>query len=123
MKENNFFCYSMAIVCLLLSGCNINSIPECDKNIRGQVISPDGAMKAAIIDVQCGATAADASWVVLAESKNEFDINSNRVAVFEGKIESVEWRGGDLYVFYGDARPFEMRENGKGLRILYEGRK
>lgn len=107
----------------LLSGCDSGGLFGCDNTVRGEQVSPAGTFKAAILDVQCGATTADASWVLLTDSKTAFKYKEDRLAVFEGHVDRVVWNEGDLVVFYGDSKPFHMEQSARGVHISYQGKR
>jgi len=71
-------------------------------------MSADGERKAAVVDVECGATVVDMSWALIAAANKEFVDAADKVAVFEGPIERVFWKGSNLFVIYGHARPFNV---------------
>lgn len=82
-------------------------------------MSTDGKMKAAIVDVQCGATTRDASWVLLASASEKFHDEKDRTATFDGSIPQLLWEGQDLVVEHGDARPTKTTEAVRNVHIVY----
>ncbi|HWU53302.1 MAG TPA: hypothetical protein VN153_10860 [Tahibacter sp.] len=101
------------------SGCGDGLLSDCDRTMGAELISPDAAHKAAVLDVACGTTTRDAYWVLLTRADREFSGRRDRVAVFEGRPERVEWRGTVLHVDHGSAKPFLMNEEAGGVRIVY----
>lgn len=108
----------LAVTCLALGACS--PLPDCDQNIRDQIVSPDGLMKAALLDMQCGATTADATWVLMTASSKKFDVKKDNIAVFEGRVD-IRWEKKDLVVVYGDSVPSVMIKNKDQTSIRYEG--
>lgn len=109
-------------VCLPLAmastvGCQ--DIFECVHQPGKAVLSPDGKLKAALVEVACGATTANTTWVVLTDAAGKFDDERDEVAVFEGRVHQVSWEGCDLIVVYGDAKQIKASTSAKGVRIEY----
>jgi hypothetical protein len=102
-----------------VSSCDQAGIFDCDNQLRSSVPSADGKYLASVLSVQCGATTADASWVLLTDAEKKIDFESDKVAVFEGDDISVNWTGNDLQVSYKEARPFRMDPVAKGIAITY----
>jgi hypothetical protein len=102
----------------LLSGCG--GMFSCDYALHNEMASPDGSLKAALLDVQCGATTADAVWVLLTDSRSKFRYQQDRVAVFEGVVDHLAWKDHELIVFYGQSKPFQMDQSSHGIRISYQ---
>ena len=103
----------------IIAACAKSGMVQCDHSLRGEQVSADGAFKAAVLDVACGATTADASWVLITAAKESFKDDRDKAAVFNGPIVKVLWDGNDLVVIYGDARPFKTPGSAKGVNIVY----
>lgn len=106
-------------VAFLLIGCSQTDLVSCDQGLREEKKSLDSKFKAAVLDVQCGATTRDASWVLLADGDSEFSYEKDRIATFEGRVDRVAWEGGSLVIFYGDAVPFAKNDSARGIPISY----
>ena len=106
-----------AVSMLILAACSNPS--ECAHNLRDAQNSPDGKLKAVIVDVRCGATTAGTSWLLITDANAQFRDAADKVAVFDGSAERVVWRGAALLVIYGHAKPSQMLESAKGVRIVY----
>ena len=106
---------------LSLGGCDAG-IFTCDHELKSSVASPDGRLKAGVVFVQCGATTADATWVVLGASHKDFDYERDQVAVFEGGDVALGWAGNRLFVMPRKARAFRTDAVSKGVRIEYRSR-
>jgi hypothetical protein len=101
----------------MLAACS--NARECAHNLRDAQNSPDGKLKAVIVDVRCGATSARSSWVLLADANAKFRDAADKVAVFDGSAERVVWRGTALLVVYGRAKPSQTPASAKGVQIVY----
>ena len=77
----------------------------CGYEVKAQALSPDGGKKAAVVEVNCGATTAFASWAVLAPAERPFDFKKDRVATIDGRAMRVAWEGSKLIVFWRAERP------------------
>lgn len=119
MRENSGFVLLLMLGLSLLVGCSNSVVPECGEILRKSAISPDGVMKADWVSVQCGATTGDATWVYLIGVSDD-RLRRKPVAIFEGDIAKTEWRSDGLYVFYGDAIPFETGQVEGGPPVHYE---
>lgn len=102
-----------------LSSCSQAPMFDCDKNLKSSVRSLDGKHVAGVLSVQCGATTADASWILLADVSEKFDFERHKIAVFEGNDVNVVWVDGKLQVGYKDSDPFRMDPSAKGVAITY----
>lgn len=118
--EIKSYTYLIALFPFSITAC-VGPAPDCDRVKRLEVRSVDAGMKAAIFDIQCGATAPDATWILVSQYSKEFDYKTDVVAVFEGDIKGIEWRGHDLHVSYGVANPFKMNSEAAGIQVFYEG--
>ncbi len=105
---------------LFVSGCDSLSLFRCDKNINSEVMTDDGRVKSAIMGVQCGATSKDVSWVLMSAVGRPFDDKEDRIAVFEGKIDGIEWAGPDLLVRVGSGKPVYMAVLAYRVKVNYE---
>ncbi|RAK60876.1 hypothetical protein DJ021_14175 [Phenylobacterium hankyongense] len=70
----------------------------CGYRLTGQQVSPDGAIKAGIVQVDCGATTGVATWAVLAPTGKAFDYRKDRVVAIEGEAIRIAWEGRKLVV-------------------------
>ncbi len=104
---------------LAASGCGDGLLSDCERTMGAELVSPDATHKAALLEVACGATTRDAYWVLLTRAGREFSDRRDRVAVFEGRPARLEWRGDVLQIDYGSARPFQMKAESDGVRIVY----
>lgn len=102
-----------------LSSCGQVPMFDCDNNLRSSVRSLDGKHVAGVLSVQCGATTADASWVLLADAGEKFDFERHKIAVFEGSDVNVMWVDSKLQVDYKDSEPFRMDPSAKGIAVTY----
>lgn len=117
-RRNGFV--SLLLACL--SACGGSPHFSCEKKLHDEVTSSDGRLKAAILDVQCGATTQDANWVVVSNASEDFDEERDKVAIFEGSVESVVWQGNQLHIIYGSSKPFLMNKEAKGAQVIYKER-
>jgi hypothetical protein len=117
-RRNGFV--SLLLACL--SACSYSPQFSCEKKLHDEVASADGRLKAAILDVQCGATTQDASWVVVSYAREDFDEERDKVAIFEGAVNDLTWQGNQLHVLYGTAKPFLMNKEAKGAQVIYRER-
>jgi hypothetical protein len=92
--------------------------PVCEHRFTSSEDSPDGTRQAAIVEVHCGAARA-MSWVLIGAAHAKFRDEADRVALFEGSATRLEWRGGDLLVIYGQAKPVTAPAVAKGVHIDY----
>ncbi len=78
--------YLVIIICsIVFSGCGRDGLfSDCDRVIKPAVLSPDSKFKIAMLSVQCGATTADATWLLLTSSDQAFDYERDVFAVFQG---------------------------------------
>lgn len=120
MKTGKYLKVGLTVLLILyLTGCRNAPLAGCERTLHSEQISPDGNWKAAVLGVQCGATTADASWVLLTSEQNEFEGERDKVAVFEGRVENIAWQGNRLVVSYGDAKPFLMNRLAGEIQIIY----
>jgi hypothetical protein len=110
---------SVVATLLLLLSAACSKAPGCEHHVRAAQISPDGKLKAAVLDVKCGAGAPDTNWVLLSDANAQFRDAADKTAVFEGAVERVSWRGADLVVIYGHAKPSKTADFAKGVKIYY----
>jgi len=111
---------TVLVACLLgIASCQAEDMFECEHNLRGEKASTNGLLKAAILDVKCGASTADASWILLTTAKAKVAGERDRVAVFEGRVREVVWEGPNLLVVYGDAKAISTTPAFQGTQILY----
>ena len=104
---------------LIATGCDEEGLLKCDRVMRNEAISADASMKAAIEDVQCGATTRDASWVLLTKASSRFSDKRDQIAVFEGHVNELKWENGALVVLHGDAVPFKTTEIVGSIKVVY----
>jgi hypothetical protein len=87
--------------------------PRCER------ASPDGEWKAALVDEESGEGASPASHILLADAQaRSFDPDA-RLAVFEGRVERMEWSGRDLLVAFPDGGEFAVYSLHPGLRYFH----
>jgi len=91
---------------------------ECGYEPKSQKISPDGRRKAALVEVNCGATTGYATWVVATGAKSAFKYKRDRIAAIEGQDADIEWDGSKLVVFYPRARPPIVEKEHRGEVVL-----
>ena len=104
---------------VLIVGCG--PLPPCEKVESLSRTSPDGLLKAAIVDVKCGATTDDATRIVITGAVSKFDYDQDIVAIFDGHVKGISWESSTLVVDYGDARPTTMTVLYKTVPIKYVG--
>lgn len=110
-------CVVAAVWVLVAAACS--SAAECHQKLRSAQTSPDGKLKAAILDASCGASGADKSWVLIADANAKFRDEEDKAAGFEGAVERISWRGDELLVIYGRAKPAKTPDSAKGIPINY----
>jgi len=104
----------------LLGACDSGrEIFDCDKERIGAAESGDGKFTATVLQVQCGATTRDATWVLVSPHGGSIDEDNDIAAVFEGKDIRVEWIDGVLEITYGDATIFKEERSLHGIAIRY----
>lgn len=108
---------AFALFALALAACD--GMP-CEHIVRSEVMSPDGRFKAAILNVDCGATTQEATWIILSRAEDSYDFRKDRTSVFEGVVRDISWRAGTLAIDYGDAKIFERKSEAMGVAIVYE---
>lgn len=113
----------MMLSFLALGGCGNSALFSCENDLKSTVPSPDGKYAAGVLSVQCGATTADATWVLLKDSKDGFDYERDKVAVFEGSAVALSWKDESLQVVYHEAKPYKMDPSAKGVSIKYQNKK
>lgn len=109
-------------VALLASSSHLEGetpLGGCDYSARDVVISPVGNLKAAVVDVQCGATTRDASWVVIARSDSDFSYEKDRVASFNGAVSKIEWSDSSIVVTLGQADPVKVEKLPPGGSVFF----
>lgn len=109
----------LSVLLAMLAGCDGGSLFECERTLRIERPSPDGRFKAAIEDVQCGATTRDASWILLAKAHDAFDDERDQVATFDGRVRDLQWQGADLVVLHGSAKPVRVARSAGATTIVY----
>lgn len=77
----------------------------CGYELKDQQIAPDGRRKAAVVEVDCGATTSYVTWVVMTRADAAFRYEKARVAVIEGRTGRIKWDGSKLVIFYPATRP------------------
>ncbi len=94
-------------------------IGGCDYAVRDVVKSPAEDIKTAIVDVQCGATTRDASWIVMTSGGSNFSYEKDRVASFIGTVSSVEWSGANIVVRLGNSYPIKVEKLPPGGGVFF----
>ena len=122
MKLNSKILSCTMALLVALTGCRNSAIFDCDKELKSSVTSPDGKHTAGILAVQCGATTADATWILLADAGEEYDYDRDKVAIFEGSNIKLNWSDSLLQVAYYKARPFKMDPSANGVSIEYQNK-
>lgn len=112
-------CVAIAIAVLLLAACGPSPMFDCEKEFRSRVTSSPTQQTAAVLSVRCGASTPDASWVLLANPGEEFDLEHDLVAVFEGVDVNIAWDESVLDVTFGAAKPYRTEISAKGTEIRY----
>lgn len=92
---------------------------ECEQTVQGVVPSPDGDFVAKVLLVQCGATTADATWVLLSRSGASVDSDNDKVAAFEGGAVDASWRAATLNIDFKGSKAFRMEREKHGVSITY----
>ena len=105
------------VLTLLLTGCNL-----CSDETVSESVSGSGHYIAALVIRDCGATTDFASHIRLRAVGEPIDLNSDPIAVFEGKIDPPIWLGDQLVVRFGDARRFNTEDRWGEVTITYEAR-
>jgi hypothetical protein len=101
----------------LLAGCLRTA--RRPRPARCERASPDGEWKAALVDEERGEGARAASHILLADADaGGFDPDA-RLAVFEGRVEAMEWSGSDLLVAFPAGGALEVYSLYPGLRYFH----
>jgi hypothetical protein len=82
--------------------------PWCGYDVRQQALSPDGINKAAVVEVNCGATTGYVSWAVRAPASRAFNYRRDVLASVDGREMKIAWAGPKLVVFVPPARVREL---------------
>ena len=85
--------------------------------LRCERRSPDGEWKAALVDADEQGTSA--SHILLAEARARGFDPQARLAVFEGRVERMEWSGRDLLVGFAPGGAFSVYSLHPGLRYFH----
>lgn len=104
-----------------LAGCSPVGL-ECEQTVQGVVPSPDGGFVAKVLLVQCGATTADATWVLLTPSDASVGSENDKVAVFEGGTVDASWRAEALNIDFKGSKAFRVERKKHGVSITYNGK-
>ncbi len=88
------------ILLLGLYGC----FPECKKNYHKEIISKNGELKAVAVDIQCGSTTDNGTWVLITGTVSDFNEQRDVAAVFIGQVESISWQDEQLVIYQGNAK-------------------
>lgn len=91
----------------------------CERQLLDQKISPDGRLKAAIVNADCGATTGFEARVLITQAGKSFDDVHDEAARFHGLARRLEWDGATLKVFEGDAEPTKAPNSFRGTPIAY----
>ncbi|MEO8113912.1 MAG: hypothetical protein ABI655_06000 [Phenylobacterium sp.] len=83
----------------------ILSAAPCGFEVKDQKIAPDGLRKAAVVEVNCGATTPYVTWVVVANARAPFHYEEDRVDAIVGRTGRIAWEGPKLIIFYPATRP------------------
>ena len=70
----------------------------CGYDLKSSQISPDGRYKAAVVEVNCGATTGYVDWVVLTKADKAFNYRKDRLASVETQAMTAQWDGQTLIV-------------------------
>jgi hypothetical protein len=81
------------------------AMTECSYDLKDQQVSPDGMRKAAVVEVNCGATTDYVRWVVATDAKSAFKYRRDRIASVSGRALKIAWEGRKLIVYYPATRP------------------
>lgn len=82
-------------------------------------ISPDGRLKAAVHERDCGATTGFDTEVLITEVNRRFEDSADVAAVIDGPPPRLEWEGSDLRVFKGDAPLVRGASTARGATVSY----
>ena len=93
--------------------------PACEHQLTSRTDSPDGRQQAAIVEVHCGGAARVMSWVLIGAAATKLRDEADRIAVFEGSAIRLKWRGADLVVIYGEAKPVTTPAVAQGVHVDY----
>jgi hypothetical protein len=77
----------------------------CDYTVKDQRVSPDGRRKAAVVEVDCGATTDYASWVVATDANAPFQYGRDRVSAVNGRALRIAWEGRKLIIYHRPTEP------------------
>jgi hypothetical protein len=70
----------------------------CGYDLKSSAVSPDGRYKAAVVEVNCGATTSYVSWAVLTKANKKFNYRKDHLASVETQAMTVRWEGQKLVV-------------------------
>lgn len=73
---------------------------QCGYQLIDQQLSPDRRQKAAVVEVNCGATTDFARWVVVTDAEKRFRYRHDMLAAVGGQELGIHWDGPILHVKY-----------------------
>jgi hypothetical protein len=73
------------------------AISRCGYDLVDTQFSPDGLHQAAVVEVDCGATAGWVRWLVVADARRKLNYRRDNVAVFKGRDLHIRWEGAVLH--------------------------
>jgi len=112
-------------LCILMIGAALfcavacSQRDACTHTLRNTQRSADGKLKAAILDVNCGAGLSAASSILIAAADADFRDEEDKAAVFEGTVRKLKWQDDALYVIYGNAKIKRVADFAKGVKLYY----
>lgn len=107
---------ALLVACAAVVITFIHGMSACSYDVRDEKVAPDGARKAALVDVNCGATTGYATWVVMAKTAEPFRYRRDLVAAISGRAARIEWDGSRLIVFHpATQRPNIERNHAAGV--------
>jgi hypothetical protein len=101
-----FFFYFFILPFILPGGIT----GPCGYEVKGEKASPDGRLKAAVVEVNCGATTDYRSRAVLTKADRAFDFKKDWLAEIEGRQMQITWEGPKLVVFWAAEQPPAVNE-------------
>jgi hypothetical protein len=98
------------------SACGVSEpMFDCVKTILLEVNSPKSAHKASLVEVACGATTQDMTWIMLSPNQGG---KPERVGILRGRVSSLLWQGDDeIVIVTGEAQVINMNRNWGRVRI------
>jgi hypothetical protein len=109
---------ALLTVCAVFVVMFVGGMSACSYDVKDQKVAPDGSRKAALVDVNCGATTGYVTWVVMTKTASPFRYRRDRVAAISGRAARIEWDGSKLVVFHPATQPPNVDRDHAGVVLF-----